>query len=133
MSRNPPDIDSVGLYACVPAFLQEFVGLAHKRLGELEAEYGGVEPVEIGASVLGLLDERIEQLVLVAGFVSKDESFGTFVQGKLSFLSAHYRRYQTNKSQRRYSAGLMKESLQATIPIIGLCRFDLSRKLVFSG
>jgi hypothetical protein len=68
--------------------VQQVVGLADKRLRQLEAQDRCIKPVKIRSAVLGLVDEGIEKLVLASGFVAEDELLFAFLKNQLS-LSPH--------------------------------------------
>jgi len=93
----------LGLLFHIYLIADEFVGLADKRLGKLEAQDGGVEPVEVGASAPCLLNKNIKQFILGTAFITEDkllfalfenELFAYFVHNHqtLIMFSATYRR-----------------------------------------
>ena len=95
----------LGLLSHVYFIAYEFVGLADERLGELEAEHRGVEPVEISAPAFGLFDKNVEQLVFAAACIAEYEFLLAFFKNELFLCSAHRSRscksVRKNKNQGR--------------------------------
>ena len=83
-SFMPTDLHGVG-----HVFIKNFIGLMNERLGQFEAQYGRVKPVETGSGVVGRRNKGVQKQTLLAGFITKDILFRTFVQNELSFYDFH--------------------------------------------
>jgi len=64
----------------------KLVGLTDERLGQLETQHRGIEPVKIGPAVFGLFDEDVKKLVLAAAVVAEYELLFALFKNQLFFL-----------------------------------------------
>jgi hypothetical protein len=81
----------IRLHLGILAVVQQFVGLANKRLREPEAQHGCVKPIKIRPVVFDLRDKGIEKFIFRAAIVAKYELLRSLIQDQLSFGSLHHK------------------------------------------
>ena len=70
-------------------FTDDLLSLANEGLGQLETQDRGIKPIEAGALVASLVNQRIKEVILAALFVTKNKLLVTLVQNKLLLRSFH--------------------------------------------
>ncbi len=72
-----------GLLSYLYISANKLICLAYKGLRKLEAENGGVEPVEIGPAAPGLVNKNIQQLILTAALITEDKLLVALFENEL--------------------------------------------------
>lgn len=86
---------------------------ADQRLGQLEADDGGIEPVKVRSLVLGLVDQRIEKFVLPPLFIAEDVLLRSLIEYQLSLWSFHANAFIGQWSVRLYKIWTIRRAIYA--------------------